>query len=173
MAVRILRLTAAITCGATLGVAVISGWYIITPKMTVEAMAMAAANGDGKRLAAYMDMDALRADMRRRTAIALSDRFPLGSNRVIIDPRRVTEALAGKVIDDVFSRKGTDRILSKEHGKIASKDVTYVILRGGPNNFTARLDSPRRVDLLFSRQGAGWRLSGIAMRAAGKPELII
>jgi hypothetical protein len=168
-----LKLTAALVSGAALGVGTVGAWYVVTPKMTVEAMADAAASKDGARLVQYMDMKALRADMRRRAAIVISDRYPLGRTKVVIDPRRVTEALAGKVIDEVFSPRGTDRMLARNRVPTAPGDVAYVILRGGPNQFTARFDSPRRVDLLFSRHGAGWKLSGIAARPRTRSEQII
>ena len=168
---RPLTYTAGVVMGAVLGISVIAGWYAVTPRMTVDAMAAAAAGGDHEALASYMDMASLRADVRRRVADALSNRYPPG--HVILDPRRVTEALAGKAIDETFSRSGTRRMLERHAGGTIARDVHYVILRHGPNGFVARLDSPRRVDLLFSRHGLTWLLSGIAMRPAARPDVMI
>lgn len=171
MAMRPHTYAAGVIAGAALGIAVIAGWYAVTPRMTVEAMASAASAGDHERLSSYMDMTSLRADVRRRASGVISDKYPPGA--VILDPERVTEALAGRKIDETFSRSGTRRMLEKPSSREAAKAIGYLIRRDGPNHFTARLEYPRSVDLLFSRRGLSWRLTGIALRKPYRPDRMI
>lgn len=171
MSIHPLRVTIAIVGGASMGVAAVGAWYVVTPQMTVEAMADAAVRGDGDRLASYMDLPELRRDTRRRASRAIADNYPPGI--VVLNPGMVTEALVGRVIDQAFSIEGARRaVQGSRRAVVTRQDVQYRILRNGPNHFVARLDSPRRVDLLFTRHAAGWLLSGIMPRP-GKPDEMI
>lgn len=159
------RVTLAVVGGASLVVGAVGAWYAFTPAMTVEAMATAAIAGDGERVASYMDMEALRKDVRRQASSAIARNYPQG--RVMLKPEAITEALVGSVIDRAFSLDGTKRMLKRSQREMPTReDVAYTILRDGPNHFIARLDRPRRVDLHFTRHAAGWLLSRITSRPA-------
>lgn len=172
MAIHPLRVTLAIFGGASIVVGAVGSWYLVTPRMTMEAMADAAVRGDAEKLTSYMDMKELRRDMRRRASRALASRYPPG--RVVLDNDLVTEALAGSLIDHAFSLEGA-RNAVRGHGRAirTRADVQYRIIRDGPNHFVARLDQPRRVDLLFTRNVAGWLLTGIAQRPPLEPKNLI
>lgn len=161
------RAAVAMGSGAVLALGTISGWYLVTPRRTVEAMADAAAHGRSDILVRYMDMPALRADMRRRAARAIAQGYPPG--RVVLNPRVVVEALAGPQIDRMFSLDGTRRVVERSKRRHVDMAVRFSILRGGADHFTARLDEPRPVDLLFTRKGVSWRLTGIRPRATRTP----
>lgn len=167
----VVRLTIAMGAGSALCMGVVSTWYLVTPRRTVEAMADAASHGRSSELATYMDMPSLRADMRRRAARAIAQGYPPG--RVVLNPRVVVEALAGPQIDSLFSPDGTRRAVERTMRRHVDMTVDFVIMRGGPNHFTARLESPRRVDLLFTRSGIAWRLTGIRPRPAPRMEEMV
>ncbi len=161
------RTAVAMGTGAILALGAISGWYLVSPRRTVEAMADAATHGRSDILVQYMDMPALRADMRRRAAHAIAQGYPPG--RVVLNPKIVVEALAGPQIDRMFSNDGTRRAVERSKRSHLDMAVTFSILRGGADHFTARLDRPHPVDLLFTRRGTSWRLTGIRPRATRTP----
>lgn len=171
MKIEPIRVTLSIAGGALMGIASLSGWYALTPRMTVEAMASAAQRGDSVDLVRHMDMTALRVDMRRRAQQALEKNTPPGL--VLLDPKAVTEALVGGRIDQAFSLKGARKALDRKDVRRVSEHVDYRIMRNGPNAFVARLDGPRRVDLLFTRRGLTWMLTGIAARPVVTPGAMI
>jgi len=166
-----IRVTLSIAGGALMGIATMSGWYALTPRMTVDAMASAAQRGDSANLVRHMDMTALRMDMRRRAQQALETSAPPGL--VLLDPKAVTEALVGGRIDETFSLKGARKALRRKGAGRVPDHIDYRIMRNGPNAFVARLDGPRRVDLLFTRKGLTWMLTGIAARPRPMPQAMI
>lgn len=154
---------------------VVAAWYVWSPSMTIEAMADAAARRDDTALTAHMDMVALRADMRKVAEDNLRQNVPSG--RVVLDHRAITEILVGRLIDDVFSARGTRRILRDQVNPQASRrTLSYRISFDTPNQFTARVDAPTRIDLKFTRHGAHWMLSSIRntpTRAVPEPQKYI
>lgn len=158
------RTVFAIAAGTLLGVSALSVWYVVSPTLTIEAMADAAVRGDAEELVTYVDMQALRRDVRRQATRMLGH---YRTDKVRMNPDMMVEALAGEVIDKAFSIEGARQAVTGTRRAIGNRsDLRYQILRDGPNRFVARLDMPRRVDLMFTRSGAGWVLAGIRMRPA-------
>lgn len=163
------RVLAAGTSVSALGMSLLAAWYWLSPSMTLENMANAASRRDGKGVAAYMDMDALRASTRQDAENALRNSVP--SNNVFLNHRAITEALVGKIIDDIFSPQGTRRLVEGQSDPAGNRHaLAYRIILNGPNRFVARIDAPERVDLLFIRHGADWLLSAIHSRPEEPPE---
>lgn len=152
---------------ATTG-AIVASWYIWSPAMTLEAMADAAARRDAVAVSSHMDMPALRADMRRVVQENLRRNIPSG--RVVLDHRAITEILVGRIIDGVFSPRGTGRILDEQRDpELSRQALSYRISLDGPNRFTAHIQAPMRIDLRFTRHGARWMLSSIRNPPAATP----
>lgn len=168
---RRIKVACASMLGAALGTTLACGWYLASPGYTVEAMADAAVHGRSDQLVTYMDMPALRSSTRSAGARVIEEQYPTG--RVRLDPRKVTEALAGHMIDHIFSVQGTKEIIGRRRPTSTDATVRYRILRQGPNRFTARIDLPRSVDLVFTRHLVQWKLSAINARPAVKPVEIV
>lgn len=162
------RLLAVVTTTAAIAISSLAVWYSCSPAMTLEAMANAAERRDGDGVAVHMDMLALRISTRMLAEETLRRNVP--SDRVVLNHHVITEVLVGRVIDDIFTRHGTDRVVRGQSDPIANRGaLSYRIALQGPDRFIARLDAPRRVDLLFIRHGATWLLSAIRMRPAEAP----
>ena len=171
MTPRRIRAALSVLSGVGVVVVVMAAWYLLTPGMILERMARSAAAGDADGVVAYMDVAALRLDARKRAARALARNVP--QDDVVLDHRMVTEALAGKIIDRVFSAEGARAMASDPKTVAEAGEITYVIRRDGLNNFTARLSGPRHVDLLFTRRGLTWRMTGIANAPEENPVKIV
>ncbi|WOK37293.1 DUF2939 domain-containing protein [Sphingomonas sp. C3-2] len=146
-------------------------WYFGSPHWTVYQMTRAAEAGDTDRLSAYVDYPVLRENISRDFKTHLAQRAinedmsgfaALGATLVM----GMTEG----IVDTLISPDTLQAVMRKEPGSEAPAPFGLQIgdmslTRDSLNQF--RLRQSDGGALIFSRQGLGWRLTGIRRSADG------
>lgn len=146
-------------------------WYYITPRVTLWRMNKAIESRDDKVLVSYLDIPAMRKQMRRSVAADLKAVGRHGG--VAMDEQLMVELLVGKTIDRLISDEGI-RAATHSRGNLEDEvgELEYEIRQVGFNHFYVKVTAPARVLLRFGRRGMGWKLEGIESIPQG-PKAII
>jgi hypothetical protein len=153
--------------------AVVGGWYFVSPGMTVKAMVEAAKANDEAKFSSYVDYDALRTDMKSELTARLQEEAKRDGSAEAKLGLAMGMAMMGPIVDSMVSPKGMSgafAALAKEQDAAKSKGgevkkgsipADPQIRRDGFNRFiVAGKDTPDS-GLVFERRGLGWKLSGI------------
>lgn len=145
-------------------------WWDVSPYLTIKGLADASYDGDEARFHDYLDIPALRANALRRVEDDVHGSAGR-SGRVRMNDHAVATLLMGPMIDRVFSR-GTafDMVHRKDHAY--GRDVSYILMRDGPNYFEVRFTTPFPLMLKFQREGAEWKIIDMWVDGNGKSVLV-
>jgi hypothetical protein len=165
-------------------VAIVGGWYYVSPGITVKAMVEAAQEGDEARFSSYVDYDALRTDMKSELTNRLQEearrdgsaeaKLGLAMGMAMMNPI-VDSMLSPKAMQSAFANLAREQQAAKaksgEGGKPADggKDTAAKgsipadpeIQRQGLNRFIVTGKDTPGSGLVFERYGVGWKLAGI------------
>lgn len=149
--------------GGVIGTLPIYLFYNLTPKHTLNTMASAMISRDSNGVLEYVDLLSIRKDIKKKAAKTLEENFH--DDNIVMNADLITEILIGKQIDERSSPKGARKALEDQKSLNSPEDLDYEIVVHGPDHFTAYIFSPKRVDLIFTRKGLTWKLTGISPRA--------
>lgn len=163
-------------------VAVVGGWYYVSPGVTVKAMVEAAQANDEARFSSYVDYDALRSDMKSELTDRLQEEARRDGSAEAKLGLAMGMAMMNPIVDSMVSPKGMQTAfanLAKEQQgakgksgdgeggrgeKAAAKGTIPAdpeIRRQGLNRFIVTGKDTPDSGLVFERYGVGWKLSGI------------
>jgi hypothetical protein len=167
-------------------VAIVGGWYYVSPGITVKAMVEAAQEGDEARFSSYVDYDALRTDMKSELTNRLQEeakrdgsaeaKLGLAMGMAMMNPI-VDSMLSPKAMQSAFANLAKEQQAAKAKGgdgvgggkggggKAAAAKGSIPadpeIQRQGLNRFIVTGKDTPGSGLVFERYGLGWKLSGI------------
>jgi hypothetical protein len=158
-------------------VAIVGGWYYVSPGITVKAMVEAAQANDEARFSSYVDYDALRADMKSELTNRLQEEAKRDGSAEAKLGLAMGMAMMNPIVNSMVSPKGMQTAfanLAKEQqaaktnggdgGKAAAKGAIPAdpeIQRQGLNRFIVTGKDTPGSGLVFERYGVGWKLAGI------------
>lgn len=146
--------------GGVFGTLPIYLFYNLTPNYTLKTMASAMISRDSDKVLNYIDLASVKRDIKKKAARSLEENFH--DDNVIMNTDLITEILLGKQIDEKVSPRGARRALENQKSFVSVDDLSYQIAVHGPDHFTAYIYSPKRVDLIFTRHGLSWKMTGIS-----------
>jgi len=161
-------------------VAIVGGWYYVSPGITVKAMVDAAKANDEARFSSYVDYEALRADMKSELTSRLQEEAKRDGSAEAKLGLAMGMAMMGSIVDSMVSPTGMKTAfanLSKEQerdaakgkggGKSAAIPADPTITRQGLNRFIVAGKETPQSGLVFERHGLSWKLSGIDLPPLG------
>jgi hypothetical protein len=159
-------------------VAMVGGWYYVSPGITVKAMVEAAQANDEARFSSYVDYDALRSDMKSELTNRLQEEAKRDGSAEAKLGLAMGMAMMNPIVDSMVSPKGMQSAfanLAKEQQAAKGKSggggekgaakgsipADPEIQRQGLNRFIVTGKDTPESGLVFVRYGVGWKLAGI------------
>lgn len=155
------------------------GWYEVSPRYTLNEMRKAAAAGNGARLSAYVDYQALKVDLKeelRRELLLEANRRGAADNPMVrvalaLVPAGVDLLVTPEAVQAMFDARGAARTTGRGPAAggstvgvmpvgIPSEDI--ILDRNGLNEFKVRTRGKDGA-AIFRRYGFGWKLAGFDM----------
>ena len=150
-------------------IAAIITWEVASPWWTLKGMRDAARARDSERLASYVDFPRVRADLHDQLIAAAGERIPVAAIQAIVGKHAV-DRVADRAIKLIVSPEGLRLALdvapqgkgANGEGSGAAKD-SCGMARDSLDRFRVRCAHlpTGSGDLVFEREGLGWRLVGI------------
>jgi hypothetical protein len=157
-------------------VALAAGWYFGSPRWTLYQMAKAAEARDSDKLAAYIDFPTLRdstkSQIKAQMAVKVSEAEGEGGFAAL--GAMMGMAMIDPMIDGFLTPEAMRAMFAKQPDPAAEKarpfgvDATNSrIVQEGLDQFRLREPGAKDEggDLIFKRDGLGWRLSEIRIPA--------
>ncbi|HEY0026834.1 MAG TPA: DUF2939 domain-containing protein [Allosphingosinicella sp.] len=153
--------------------AVVGGWYYVSPGITVKAMVDAAKANDEAAFSAYVDYAALRTDLKSELSSRLQEEATRDGSAEAKLGLAMGMAMMGPIVDSMVSPAGMKTAfanLAKEQesvkgdGEKAQKGSIPAdpkIRRDGFNRFVVTGKDTPESGLVFERRGLSWKLTGI------------
>lgn len=144
-------------------------WEIASPLWTLKNMRDAARARDSERLASYVDFPRVRAGLHDQLIDAADKRIPISAIQAIVGKRAV-DRVVDRAIKVIVSPEGLGLALDvAAQGKGANGEDSDAarnscgMTRESLDRFRVRCAQlpTGRGDLVFEREGLGWRLVGI------------
>jgi hypothetical protein len=163
-------------------VAIVGGWYYVSPGITVKAMVEAAQANDEALFSSYVDYDALRADMKSELTNRLQEEARRDGSAEAKLGLAMGMAMMNPIVDSMVSPKGMQTAFAnlarqqqaakakggngkgaegKDSGAKGSMPLDPEIRRHGLNRFIVTGKDTPGSGLVFERSGLSWKLSGI------------
>jgi len=144
-------------------------WEVASPWWTLKSMRDAARARDSEQLASYVDFPRVRADLHDQLIAAANKRIPVAAIQAIVGKHAV-DRVADRAIKLIVSPEGLRLALDvAPQGKGANGEGSGAarnscgMTRESLDRFRVRCAQlpTGRGDLVFEREGFGWRLVGI------------
>ena len=156
-------------------IALAAGWYFGSPWWTLHQMRSAAEARDSDRLASYVDFPALRANTKAQLEAELRPKPGDEASPAARIGAVIARGLADRAVDAAISPAAIALLFanlperSKSEGAAGSgsgKKPEVRIVRYGLSEFHVRpkAATDERRDLVFRRDGLGWKLAMIGGR---------
>ena len=160
-------------------IAAMVGWYELSPRYTLNEMRKAAAAGNGAKLSAYVDYEALKIDLKdelRRELLLEANRRGAERNPIVglavellpvgVDLLVTPEAVQA-MFDATSAASTTGRGPAARESKVGVMPVAIpkegiVIERRGLSEFKVKTKGKDGA-AIFRRYGIGWKLAGFDM----------
>lgn len=146
------------------------GWELASPWWTLKNMRDAARERNSERLASYVDFPRVRADLREQLIAAANKRIPVAAIQAIVGKHAV-DRVADRAIKPIVSPEGLRLALDvAPQGTKSSDEPSGAAAKSSCGMTRESLDRFRvrcaklptgSGDLVFEREGFGWRLVGI------------
>lgn len=151
---------------------VAGGWYVASPWWALKGLRDAAVERDVAELERRVDFPAMRQSLRREMGEALRERAT-GGGPLDVLAARAAEEFGGAAVDQLVRPGAIANVITT--GAIASRfvpedlrdrELDWTVERDGIDSFRALgtfeggMAGPT---LVFSRDGIGWRLVGVAL----------
>jgi hypothetical protein len=157
----LLRLLALVVVSTGVGAA----WEVASPWWTLWNMRDAAEARDSERLASYVDFPRLRSNLREQLVGLAAKKGPMPAYEAFIR-RASASVLIDPVVNAIVSSKALRLaflVRRERDPKIPAANRKCGMRRESLERFRLRCArlSKARVDLIFEREGLGWRLVGM------------
>lgn len=159
-----------VVVAAILLLALAAGWYVGSPWYTVREMRAAARSGDADAFDSHVDFPALRADVKAQLGARIQDHVHGGGLGASLGA--LGAALIGPLVDTAVSPEGVRaafdaRSESAAEGGTSAGVVKLpkdpAIRRLGLSEFLLVSKAHPESGLVFTRDGLGWKLSGVRL----------
>ncbi len=133
-------------------------WYFGSPHWTLYQLDAAIEEGDGERVIAFFDIEAVKADLKEQFAADMAEEVMENDNPFVM----MGLGLADRVIDTMVNRTNLIRMFESDfqkRGGIGLRD-DISITRLDFDSFKA---SAGGGELRFTRDGLGWKISGFSV----------
>lgn len=167
MRTKFARPLAALIVGLLLVGAPLATWWAVSPYLALKGLADASRERDEQRFEAYVDLAALRENALAREEERIR-RDDDRSDTVRLNDRAIASMLMGPLINRVFSRTTTFDLVHRKD-QAYGRDVSYILVRDGPNYFGVRFLSPLPLVLKFRREGFGWKIVDVWVDGDARP----
>lgn len=173
--------------GASLGAALIAGYYFASPLLAINAIKSGFANKDADKVSQYIDYPALREDLKGQLMAAalknMQNDPEMNSNPFSGIAAAIVGPFVNAMVDSYVTPSGMKTVMALSSGEQASQDETSQNLAErakdlndalkqtsfgyeGLDKFgvTATGDDGAKTKLVFVRSGfADWKLKGVVL----------
>ena len=162
-------------------IALVGGWYVVSPMLALKNMQTAMEARDADALSAQIDFPALREDLKAEMVTAMMAEAQKKGEQDSAGTM-LGMAFADKMIDGMVSPAGVKMLMANADSAPAPGNITmgatpnisdfnsdkFDIQRNGFSEFTLRnKEDPKKGGIIFRRDGLGWKLVGIDLPAEG------